>query len=210
VAVYWSVQMTRLSNVAVGAKVTATIENADRTGVNKTSQLMTPTSVSTGSIGTYGAVTFSAAAAVSLNGCFTSEFDWYDVIFDVTCTAAGSLTAVLRLAGTDASTAYDRQENTGISATATEAQTLNATTFRLTGTNIIGRHSGTVRLFNPALAVATTGTVISGGTANPMTAAAGSRFSSFIQHRTLTAYDGLTVSVGSGTITGSIRVYGII
>lgn len=202
--------MTRLANVTSGDTITSTIENADRAGINKTMQLMTPTSVSTGSIGTYGAVTVSAATAVSINGCFTSEFDWYEIDLSLTTSGAANLGMTLRLSGTDAATAYDRQIQRALNATNTVAQSLNQTSWVLNATAVTGLHVGKARLFNPALAVATTGILEYGTTANPMTTADGAIYNSMLLHRTTTAYDGLTLTPSTGTITGSIRVYGII
>lgn len=203
--------MTRQNTSHVnGAVIDAADINSLGAALNKTMQLMTPTSVSTGSIGTYGAVTISAASAVSINGCFTSEFDWYEVIFDLTTSASATIGAALRLSGTDASTAFDIQRTAGVNGTATTTQALNASTWRFTGTGLAGRHSGTARLFGPAIAAQTTGTIVAGGSANPMTTSDASTFNAFISHRTATAYDGITLTPSSGNITGTIRVYGII
>lgn len=202
--------MTQLADVAVGGKVTAAIENADRAEINKTERLVTPTSVSTGSIDTYGAVTFSGASAISVNGCFTSAFEWYRVEFDVTTSGAATLSGALRLSGTDAATAYDNQRISGVDASPTTAQTLNQTAFRVTVTGITGEHSGTIKFRNPALAVSTKMEVFAGASANPMTSTTGSVFIGYLSHRTLTAYDGFTITPSTGNITGTIRVYGII
>lgn len=202
--------MARLANVAVGGKVTAAVENADRAGINRTQQLMVPTSAVNGTVGTYGAVTFSAVSSVSLNGCFTSEFDWYRVVFDVETGSSANISAVLRLAGTDAVTGYDYQRQSGANTTNSVSQGLNGSSWFFTITSMAGRHSGTVDLFRPALADETTGVVAAGGSAASMTSGAGSIYQAFLNHRTTTAYDGLTLMPGSGNFSGTIRVYGII
>lgn len=202
--------MTRLAAVAVGSKVLASIENADRVALNRTQLLVTPTSVANGTIGTYGAVTFSAVTSVSLNGIFTSEFDWYALKFSLTTSGASALGGFLRLAGTDAATAYDSQRTTSINTTVTAAQSLNAANFVLDSIGIANSiHSGTIELYNPALATATSGTIASVVTPNPMTTAAGT-YTAGLLHRTTTAYDGFSISVSVGTMTGTIRAYGII
>lgn len=202
--------MTRLANVSVGGTITAADTNAARQMVNKTMQLMTPTSVSTGSIGTYGAVSFSGASAISINGCFTSEFDWYTIKFDVTTSGSAVLRAKLRLSGTDATGAYDNQRDGLINTTTSLTQNLNNDEIVLIYSGVTGRQSGTVDLFGPALASSTTGMVFAGAAANPMTSTSGLIHKSFFSHRTTTAYDGISVIPSTGTITGSIRVYGII
>lgn len=202
--------MTRLAAVAVGQKVTAAIENADRVGINKTQQLVTPTSATNGTIGTYGAVNFSGVSSVSLNGCFTSEFDWYVVKYSLTTSGAGALQGFLRLSGTDAATGYDTQRTTAINATVATVQSLNQTNWIITSIGIAsGIHSGSIELFSPAQAAATSGNSIDLTTPNPMTTSAG-QFYGGLLHRTATAYDGFTLAVGTGTFAGSIRVYGII
>jgi hypothetical protein len=202
--------MTRLATVAVGASITAAIENADRAAINKTEQLVTPTSVANGTIGTYGAVTFSAASSVSLNGVFTSEFDWYRVDFFATTSGAANIGVNLRLSGTDAVTAYDRINQRGLNVTNTVATSLNQTTWPVTITTVTGFHLGSLRLFNPALASPTVVVGLTGSTANPMTTADGAAYNMTLQHRTATAYDGITLTPSTGTFTGTVRVYGII
>lgn len=201
--------MTRLADVAVGDDVAASIENADRAGLNRTKQLLTPTSVVGGTIGTYGAVSFAGASSVSLDGVFTAEYDWYEIEFNITTSGTASLQLVLRLAGTDATTGYDTQRTTMVNATLASAQSLNAGNFVMTSPIMAGRHSGTVKLYDPALAVATTGTILALITPNPMTTSGGT-FVGGPQHRTATGYDGFTVAPSTGTITGTIRVYGLI
>lgn len=202
--------MTRLANVSVGGTITAADTNATRQMVNKTMQLVTPTSVSTGTIGTYGAVTVSAATAVSINGCFTTEYDWYEIVLSLTTSGSANISATLRLAGTDASTSYDRQIQRGLNATNTVAQSLNQTSWVLNASAVTGLHVGKMRLFGPAIAAATTGLLEYGTTANPMTSTDGAIYNSMLLHRTTTAYDGVTLTPSAGTITGAIRVYGII
>lgn len=201
-----------VSNVSVGAKILATIVNAIIALVNAIAyNVVTPTSVAGTGVSLSGAnVIASAATSVSINGCFTSTYDWYEVEFDLTTSGAATISGTLRLSGTDAATAYDNQRSSGVDATNTTAQTLNQTSFRITVTGITGRASGTLKIFRPALAVQTTGVVVAGASANPGAAGAMSIFTGFWSHRTLTAYDGITFTPSTGNVTGTIKVRGIL
>lgn len=202
--------MARQSAVAVAAKDTASHENSQSAAINKTMQLVTPTSVSTGSIGPYGAVAFSGASAISINGVFTPEFDNYLIVFDLTTSGVSAPQITLRLAGTDSTAGYDNERCQTINATVTASQSLNAafwygTTIGLAG----GTQVGSLMVFSPALAVATRSQVQTSSTANPMTTSSGT-YTGGMLHRSTTAYDGFTFTPSTGTITGSIRVFGII
>ena len=205
-----------ISLVAVGAKVTAAVTNSiinllnlqGATGVVPTSVAVTGGGA-TGSVGTYGKVIFSTATAVSINGCFTSTYDNYEIIFDLTTSAAAGLNLTLRLSGTDAITAYDSQRFTAINATAAAAQSLNAANWIGSGgSGIAGAtQSGSIKLFSPAVAVATRARIDNNITANPMTTSS-TLYIGALLHRTIAAYDGITFTPASGTITGSARIIG--
>ena len=70
-----------------------------------------PTSVSVGggtaTVGTNGQVTFtSATTSLSLNGVFSSAYDNYRIVYRATYASAASLSARLRVSGTDTTTNY--------------------------------------------------------------------------------------------------------
>jgi hypothetical protein len=70
-----------------------------------------PTSIATtggsGSISATGAVSFTSASAISLNGCFNSTYNAYKVLVDITASSASSdLSFKYRTAGTDLSNTY--------------------------------------------------------------------------------------------------------
>ncbi len=74
-------------------------------------RLITPTSIAatggSGSISANGTVSFTSASAISLNGCFSSTYDSYKVLVDITASSAGSdLSFKYRTAGTDLSGTY--------------------------------------------------------------------------------------------------------
>jgi hypothetical protein len=169
--------------------------------------LLKPTSVTGGTIVGKGGVTVSAASAVSINGVFSSTFGMYRVNLNLTTSGAASLTVTLRVAGTDAATNYDRQSLVGSSAAASASQTLAATSWTINSAIAGAKHSGNLDLFDPGTAVATTGTSAIASVDNPMTTSASYRAWA-LGHRTATAYDGITITASTGTITGAVSVMG--
>ncbi len=200
-----------LSLATVGGKITAAFINAIIGLVNRQgATAVIPTSVAgTGvTLGAGGKVSFTGSTAVSVNGCFTSAFDTYRIEIDSTSSGAAVYTLVERLSGSNAATAYDVQTNATVNATNFPAQSLNQTSWTMNAQSFAGKMNMTIDLYNPALAVATTGLATVGGAANPMTTSAALIQVLFLSHRTTTAYDGFTLTASTGTITGSIRIYG--
>ena len=200
-----------LSLATVGGKITAAFINAIIGLVNRQgATAVIPTSVAgTGvTLGAGGKVSFAASTAVSVNGCFNSDFDTYRIEIDSTSSGAAVYTLVERLSGTNAITAYDLQTNATVNGTNFPAQSLNQTSWTMNAQSFAGKMNMTIDLYNPALAAATTGLATVGGAANPMTTTAALVQQLFLSHRTTTAYDGFTLTASTGTITGSIRIYG--
>ena len=168
-----------------------------------------PVNATGGTVSPGGSVTFSGATSVSLNVCFTTEFDNYQIVFDFTTSAGAGVNFTLRLGGTDAITGYDSQRFIVNNTTTTALQSLNTASWVGSGGlgDIGARHIGTLLLFKPALAVATGAQITNTITTNPMTTTAGI-YTGLLQHRTATAYDGITFTPGAGTFTGTARVYG--
>jgi len=159
-------------------------------------------------LGTNGKVSMAASPSASLNTCFTSAFDNYRIEIDIpTTSTALAVTFVFRLAGVDVTTAnYDSQTIQAQSVTATVVQALAATSWSLAAaTREI--HRITVELTRPATATPTLGFIHSLSTPNPMTSTAATVDRGLL-HRLTTAYDGFTITASTGTMTGSIRVYG--
>lgn len=179
-------------------------------GATPATSPVVPTSVAGTGVAISGSkVTATTATTASVNGVFTSTYEWYEVEYDLTCSGAATLAWKLRAAGTDASTAYDSQYNATVNGTNFPAQHLNQTSLALDAQGITGRHNGVLRIYQPAVAVSTTGTVVNGASANPMTSTTGVQQSMFFSHRTTSAYDGFTITPSTGNVTGTIRVRGI-
>lgn len=167
--------------------------------------LVTPTSVA-GATLTDRKIIAAASSAIIINGAFDPDHDRYTVAYDLVTSANVVLDAVFRLAGVNATTGYDYTRLRGIAATASSFQSLNGAAFALLGTTGAGaRHIGTIEVFSPAAATQTLATITTLTTENPMNTANGITVFG-VQHRTATAYDGLSITPGSGTVTGWLTI----
>ena len=171
--------------------------------------LITPTSVAgTGVTVSGGAVSFSASSTVSVNGGFTATYDNYLVVTEFTSSSAtGEWYLRLRASGTDATTAY--YSAFGFSSFNADSISGQGTT---NGTDkiSIGYSNSTLgatastNVKAPAIARRTLFEYLSNNPAST----GNSRFGGGV-HTTATAYDGFTLYPASGTITGTVRVYGL-
>ena len=204
-----------ITQVAVGEDVTASKTNQIITDVNLSGSFgIIPTSVAGAGVSydaTTGLVTFTAASTISVNGCFTSIFANYRVMWDIPTTSANlNLTMQLRVAGANAATAYDRLINggTGAIAAPTMVNNLNQTSWQMAAATTAQHHS-ILDLWRPAVAVGTVGMLQGVGLTNPPTAAGTWAIQqASVFHRTATAYDGFTIATSTGTCTGTLRIYG--
>jgi hypothetical protein len=179
--------------------------------------LITPTSIATtggsGSIGANGAVTFTSASAISLNNVFSSTYDNYR--FFVTCTsatAAAYLSLRLRISGSDNSTTNYRlgnirlrtQSGEGVFAAVTNNAT-NADLVRMD--NASATFDAVIDVGQPFLSQYTTFKGMGTSTAVVGTNQGEAQYVNgfFID---ATSFTGFTLFTGSGTMTGTVRVYG--
>jgi hypothetical protein len=168
--------------------------------------LMNPTSIAysgtSATLGANGQVTFSAVTSLSLNGCFTADFDNYVIV------AAGDapnsdIYTRLRASGTDASGSnYTRQylqaDGTTVSAGRLTSQTALALFFG-------GNDAGDImHLYGPYLAQPT-----AARTFDASTLRSALLYDVAQTHSLSTSYDGFTSYVTSGSMTGAVAVYGI-
>jgi hypothetical protein len=165
--------------------------------------LVTPTSVAgTGVTLSGGKVSFSAATSVSVNGCFTSTYDNYEIILEGVASTAGAMDLRLRVSGTDASGAdYNLQQLQGQAATPGSASVVSATNFTTVFASSTTVMVGCVMLCRPNLAQ-TTMMTSTGGRETYVAVRSG-------YHNTTTQYDGFTFIPTAGNVTGTLRVYGL-
>lgn len=146
--------------------------------------------------------TFSAQSAVNVNNCFTSTYENYVIVMNGTASAGAQIRLRMRLSGTDASGAnYDWQyleaANTTISASRSTSQTsADISYFTTTKSGFV------LELYGPQLADRTPYFC-----RTSLTLPANNH-QMVGQHTLSTAYDGFSVFPASGTITGTLRVYG--
>jgi len=162
--------------------------------------LMTPSGVVNGTL-SGGEVSFSAAATVSVNGCFNSTYDAYQIVTQLSQTVDTTIALRLRLAGTDASGANYDVATVIFDTTVTAARITTATSgqFGYASTD----HFSVIDMHSPALAATTY--YISNVYYGPAAVAIINNG----RHAVSTAYDGFTFIPGSGTISGKLRVYGL-
>ena len=174
--------------------------------------LVTPTSIanSGGSASlSGGAVTFSGVSSISLNGIFSATYQCYLVTYSGGGSAAPGTACNLRLraSGTDASGAnYFFQRSTFYGSTAAAARSTSQTSINCGFWDSINTLTATCDINNPFLAANTLFMSTSG--CNADTGNNAQLDGTYGAHNLSTSYDGLTFLPASGTITGTIRVYG--
>lgn len=172
-------------------------------------RMVIPTNIAvgsgTGSVDANGAVTFSGASSVSLNGCFTSTYDNYRIVINVT-SASGTGDRIrfqLRASGTNTATNYASngfywQLNGGASGLEGNQSAYIVMGYS-SGTNWTHNVSDIISPFLSA-PTATMGLTVRGD-AYAVTSAG-------LQSDS-TSFDGFTISpLNAVNITGTIRVYG--
>jgi hypothetical protein len=168
-----------------------------------------PTSVAgTGvSVGANGKVTFTSATAVSVNGCFTTDFDNYLIKLDITAKSVASGDNLrLRSGGTDdSSTNYNLEQWYASGATVSSGALTAQTSWLFTALATAVELSGVVDLYAPALARATRGSIKTTAWAS---STSGFESGTAIRHGAASAFDGFSYIAGSGSLTGNLRVYG--
>ena len=165
--------------------------------------LVKPSTVVGGTDNGKGTVSFSAAASVSLNGVFSSTYDFYRIVMQIKPTAGNNLTFRFRAAGSDNSgaTAYRSQQGIygGASAGAkrndTSAFNLNYDNNTPEWKNLtydVGRpYSADADKLFFGFGYGENGLIFSGG-----------------QLTSTTLFDGFTIIASTSTINGQISVYG--
>ena len=167
--------------------------------------LITPTSVAgSGVTLSGGAVSFSASSTVSVNGCFTSAYENYYVVLSGSATGSAVAASIrLRASGTDDSASSYKSilmfVEPSLSAGRNSGTSLQCGRFDSTGdSNALAVEILRPQIANRTIFMATNATPYLGGLA---VVATGS-------FDATTQFDGFTVFPASGTITGTLRVYG--
>jgi hypothetical protein len=174
--------------------------------------LVKPSTVVNGTDNGKGTVSFSAATSVSLNGIFNSTYENYRIVLNITTTSADTTaTMKLRVANSDDSTtsySYARNIVNRAGSAGAEAASDVSTGW------VIGQADSanqkhwmgtTIDMLMPFLTQVTAfnqvGTFLSTAAVFFGTAGGGIHFAD-------TSYDGFSIISSSGTITGTVSVYG--
>lgn len=147
--------------------------------------------------------TFSAVSSVSVNSVFSSTYDNYLVVYNITASSATVIRQRLRVGGTDNSGSNYLRGGmyVGVFANSVFSSTNNATEafFTLGSTSATVGYGGVLNFIAPFQTQYTKITSHSGG--------ADMGIGTCVFNGT-TSFDGFTLLPDAGTITGTIRVYG--
>jgi hypothetical protein len=200
-----------ISLVSVGGTIRATLINAIINAVNRNAlNGIVPSQVdgSGTAVAPNGAVTFTGATQVSLNGVFSGSYDNYRITWNSsTRSSTGSIQFALRAAGVDATTNADYVKGFDQSTTRNISSSSSTGTVPLDQGIAAGQRSyGVIDMFEPALAAPTAATA----QATVLASSAVTSIQTGFANENATSYDGFTMSILGGTATwsGTIRVYG--
>ena len=148
-------------------------------------------------------VALSATSSVSVDNCFTSDYQYYRIIFDGTASVNLETRTRLRVAGVDASGSNYVVQYFFASGTGTGASRATNTYMGVGDIQSTIRGAYALDILSPALATPT----------NYMSLNQYSGSSAGISiymgtHSLSTAYDGITFFTNTGNLTGTIRIYG--
>lgn len=150
---------------------------------------------------------FSAVSSVSVDNCFTSTYENYRVIVNITAASAtdSAINFYYRASGVDTTTSYRRSGflnnyTTLATMSTSDAAVLNTSTTNATQSSLV------LDSCAPQLARITTGFFHASWTTN---AGAGPQVQGglFLQ-QSATQFDGFSLAASTGTISGVVRVYG--
>jgi len=177
-------------------------------------RMVVPTSVAvgsgSGSVDALGNVTFSGVSSVSVNECFNATYDNYKIIVTISDLSVDGTTRLkLRVGGTDSSASYYSAYN-GIAADSA-AFTFgenNVTTGMVITTGdggVDNIYSYTGDILKPFL---TASTLMSGISTSSKSDGTFVGMPGSAAHQVATSYTSFTIIPASGTITGTVRIYG--
>ena len=167
--------------------------------------LVVPTSVTGGTLATNGAITFSASSGVSVNGCFNTTYDNYRMILNITSKGTTANTNFrFRVSGTDNTTSsYNWTASYYLASNNFQSyRTTNASLAQVWNSIGQDKEQASMEIYGPNLA-ATTAASISGSHG-----AGDINWNGSLGHGSTTQFDGFTIYPSTGTLTGTIRIYG--
>ena len=189
-----------VARLAVGSNNTVlTADSAEATGLKWAA-------ASSGALTYVGGATFSASSAVNVNDVFSATYANYFIVLNNTNTSVQNLGRIrLRVSGSDNTTSNYSSRSVKLS-TAVESTTVYGDYWNLGVFFEPGAYS-TVYVYNPQIATRTGylfETVDIYNESNDVTRSVGGGI-----FRADTQFTGFTIYPPSGTITGTVRVYGL-
>jgi hypothetical protein len=170
-----------------------------------------PAPASTAALELVTTVTISAASTTNVDNCFTSTYQNYQLVMNITTSANTGIAMRMRVGGSDNSTSnygiayrYNAltQNNVG------DAVSVGQTQFNLHISNICRAINGTYTFYNPQVADRTTAAFSNTQADNSV-----SDFYSFrggLEFNATTQFDGFSIYTGGApTISGTIKIYGM-
>jgi hypothetical protein len=150
---------------------------------------------------------FSAVIGQNINDVFSSTYDNYRILLDVTGSTSITLSMRFRVAGADNTTSnYYYQYIQGSSTTVAGARAAASTSWVLDGGLGTERFNYVLDLANPNLA--TTKSMIELGSQLYSSAAGIKTFFASYGFGAATSFTGFTILASTGNITGTVSVYG--
>ena len=148
--------------------------------------------------------TFSAVSSVSVDDCFSSDYDDYMVHILASCTAATDASIRLRASGVDDTAGNYTYQFLSANGGGLAGSRAGGTSAWRVGTVDSVPSNMELSLMRPALALRTRGFILFGSAYATVTIE-----NSVYDHSAAAAFDGFTLYSASGTLTGGIRVYGL-
>lgn len=145
--------------------------------------------------------TFSAVASQSVNDVFTSSYANYRVLLDVVGSTDMVIYCRLRASGTDNSSATYNTRRATLESTYTTTYSATATSFHFAVGRATNKSAASFDFFNPKSATQTSALGQSYEPASLIDL-------SGLTFTNTTQFDGFSLLPNTGTITGTLRVYG--
>jgi hypothetical protein len=146
--------------------------------------------------------TFTTQSSVSINNCFSTTYESYLIVSSLKSSSLLDINLRLRVSATDSTTGYYGRELQNLGGTVYTKTNASEGYFAICGTNA---YLITTPIINPFNAIPTSWSSYaiggSGGGA-PYVVQSGN------SHDVNTSYTGFTILPTSGTISGTVRVYG--
>jgi hypothetical protein len=160
-----------------------------------------------------GTITFSAASSVSVNGCFTSTYESYLILVNLTSNSAndGDMLLRWRNAGTDSTASY-YSSYTGLNTLASPG-TINKTQDPSNNGHAIGKYDNST-LNSQYITIDVTNVFLSNFTTSVFKGFGSTDVSNLFSyngggnHRVSQSYDGFTLAAENGNFTGTMKIYG--